>query len=116
MGLFDGLKDVLKSSVESVISNEASKVMQQEGEKIGSQVKDGMKSYLESAKESVSDEDGKKSIDSLINLMDDSENAMNESVKVDGETEEATRKVEEDFKELGEATHTDITLETNYDK
>ena len=114
MGLFDGLKDVLKSNVESMISNEASKVMQEQGEKIGSHVKDGMKGYLENAKNaSTTTEEGRDAIDSLINLMDDSENMAEESIKVDGNPEQYESRVEEDFKNLGKATNTDITLETN---
>ena len=117
MGLFDVLKDTIRSHVENTISNETDRVLQEKGEQLGSQLKDNVKSYLENAKDApTTTEDGKKSIDSLISMMDHSEQLASEATKVDGNTEDLEKALREDVHNLGEATHTNVELVSKDDR
>lgn len=111
MGLFDMLKDQVRNTVENTISNEAHKVMEEKGQEMSHALKNNVKDYLEEAKEKpTTTEDGKKSIDSLISMMDHSDKLAQASTLGEGNVEELQTAIKEDVHNLGQATHTNVEL------
>ena len=105
MGIFDSLKDVALKNASDMLEqakDEATDKMSQEVRERGREaVVGGVKNYLDDAYEKVPNPEGKEAVESLRNLVDDSENLRNSVISSDSdEQEHYEQKTQEDLQKL----------------